>query len=119
MNVSLIVKKVARIKNGITISVRVGVKNTKEHRVSKSIWNPTTRSSENGEFVGSIIDDSKTIPTRSASTNVVLTKCNSTNFYVLLAFLLISIALVAVGIYCFFIKCQEKQKLFTILLLHH
>ena len=57
MNVSLIVKKVARIKNRITISVRVGVKNTKEHRVRKSIWNPTTRSSDNGEFLGRIIDD--------------------------------------------------------------
>ena len=54
-----------------------------------------------------IIEETKTVPTK-----VVLTKCTSTNFYFLLAFLLVTIALlIAVSIYCYLIKHQAKEKL--------
>ena len=37
--------------------------------------------------------------------------CETQNFYILFAFLLITIVLlIAVSIYCFLIKCQAKQK---------
>ena len=71
--------------------------------------NPAACSYENGKYVGSIIGDSNV--TKSVPTKVVLTKCTSTNFYILPAFLLITIALlVAVSIYHYLIKHQEKQK---------
>ena len=76
-------------------------KNPKENCVCEKnyIWNLATRG-----FNESIIDDSvvmcdeiieeiKAIPTKSASTKAVLTKCTWTNFYILLGFLLIAIGL--------------------------
>ena len=81
-----------------------------------------TFSCKNGKYVGSIIGDSeiicdeiidttKTIPTKSTSTKYVLRKCTSTNFNILLALLLITIALlIAFSIYCYLIKNQAKQK---------
>ena len=78
----------------------------------KYIWNPATCSWENGKCVLlTIIDDSviiydeimeetKTVPTKSTSTKAVLTKCTSINFYLVLVFLLITITLsIAVNIY--------------------
>ena len=113
---------------------RCECKSPKEHRVCEKknyIWNPATCRCENGKYVGSIIDDSvivcdeiieetktvlskststKTIPTNSTLTKNVPTKVMSTNIYMLLAFLLITIALLlAVIIYCFFIKHRAKQ----------
>ena len=39
------------------------------------------------------------------------TTCKTQNFYILLAFLLVTIALlIAVSIYCYFIKYQAKQR---------
>ena len=71
-------------------------KNPKEHNVCKKdcILNPATCSCENGKYLGSIIDNSvitcdeiigttKTVPTKT-----VLTKSTSTNFYILLVFLI-------------------------------
>ena len=41
----------------------------------------------------------------------VVTTCKTQNFYILLAFFLITIALLmAVSIYCYLIKCRPKQK---------
>ena len=99
-------------------------KNPKKHRLYKKncIWNPVTCSYKNGKYVRSIIEDSavvcgeiieetKTVPTKSTSTKIVLTKCTSTNLHTLLAFLLIITALlIAVSIYCYLIKYQAKQK---------
>ena len=67
------------------------------------IWNPATYSCENGKYVASIIDDSvvicdetieetKTVWSKRKSIKPVITKCTSTNFYILLALLLITIA---------------------------
>ena len=69
-----------------------------------------------GKYVGSIIDDSvttcdeikeetKVVPTKSASTKAVLTKYTLTNFCILLAFSLNTIALlIALSICCHLIK---------------
>ena len=86
---------------------RCECKNMKEHCVCKKgyFWNPATCICENCKYVGSIIGDSvvildeiiaetKTIPTKSTSTKAVLTKGTSASFYISLAFLLITIALV-------------------------
>ena len=79
------------------------------------IWNHATCSSGNGRYAKIIIDDSvvigneivketKTVPTKAVlskctSTKVVLIKYTSTNFYILMAFSLITIALlIAVSI---------------------
>ena len=46
-----------------------------------------------------------------ANFNKEKTACKTQNFYILLAFLLITIALlIAVSIYCYLIKYQAKQK---------
>ena len=50
----------------------------------------------------------KTFPTNFKEKNIT---CKTQNFYILLAFLLISIALfIAVSIYCYLIKYKTKQK---------
>ena len=79
------------------------------------IWNPATCPCENGNYLGSIIDDSLITcyeiidMTKSTSTKTVSTKSTSTNFSILLAFLLIVIALlIVVSIYL--IKYWVKQK---------
>ena len=80
------------------------------------IWHPATCNCENGKYLGSIIDNSvitydefiegtKTIPIKT-----VPTKSTSTNFYILIAFLLIAISLlIDVTLYCYWIKHQSKQ----------
>ena len=102
---------------------RYGCNNPKEQRVCKRsyIWNPATCSCENGKHVENIIGDSvitcdeiieETIPRKSTATTTVVTKCTSTNFYTLLAFLLMTIALLrAVSIYSYLIIYQTKQNL--------
>ena len=86
-------------------------------------WNPATGNCENGKYLASIMDDLaiicdevikwydeeiKTIPTNFNEKNMT---CKTQSFYILLAFLLITIALlIAVCIYCFVIKYRAKQK---------
>ena len=97
----------------------------KKHHICEKdyVWNPTSCSCENGKFLASIMDDSaiicdeviksydeeiKTIPTNFNEKNIT---CKTQNFYILLAFLLITITLlIAVSIYCYLIKYQAKQK---------
>ena len=83
------------------------------------IWNPATCCCENGNFLRSITDDfvimcdeiinrTKTVPTKTFPT-----KSTSTNFYILLACLLINIALlVAASIYHLLLlhKISSKPK---------
>ena len=55
-----------------------------------------------------IIEETKTIP---INFNEKKATCKTQNFYILLAFLLITFALlVTVNIYCYMIKYQAKQK---------
>ena len=83
----------------------------------KYIWNPSTCHCENEKYLASIMDDSasmcdevresydeetKTIPTNFNEKKAI---CKTQNFYILLAFLLITIVLlIAVSIYCHSIK---------------
>ena len=85
------------------------------------IWNPATWSCENGKYLRSIMDDSaimcdeesynkqrKTILTYFNEKKAV---CKVENFYILLAFLLIIIALlIAFSIYCYLKKYSSIQK---------
>ena len=90
----------------------------KRHVCEKDyIWNPSRCGCKNGKYLASIMDDSaitfdeviesygeetKTIPTNFNEKKVI---CKMQNFYILLAFLLIAIALsIAVSIYCYLIK---------------
>ena len=72
-----------------------------------NIWNSATCSCKNGKYLASIIADSVITcdeiieTTKAAPTKTVLTKSTSTNFYILLTFLLIIItSLIGVIIYC-------------------
>ena len=76
------------------------------------IWNPAKCSYENGKYLASIMYDSaitcdEVIESYDEETNFHEKKatCKSKNFYILLAFLLITFALLtAVSIYCYLIK---------------
>ena len=53
-------------------------------------------------------EETKTIP---ANFNEKKATCETQNFYILLAFLLITIALlIAISIYCYLMKYRSKQK---------
>ena len=99
----------------------------KKYHVCKKgyVWNPSTCNCENGKYLASIMDNSviicdeviksydeeiKTIPTNF---NKKYITCKTQNFYILLAFLLITITLlIAVSIYCYLIKHPAKAKTF-------
>ena len=60
------------------------------------------------EIIESNNEETKFIPTNF---NEKKATCKTQNFYILLAFLLITMALlIAVSIYCYLIKCRAKQK---------
>ena len=62
------------------------------------IWKPATCSCENGKYLASIIDDWANINEKKAA-------CKTQTFYILLAFLLVTIALlIAVSMYCYLMK---------------
>ena len=96
----------------------------KHHICEKDyIWNPATRNCENGKYLASIMDDSaiicdeviksynEEIKNISINFNEKKATCKLQNFYILLAFSLITIALfIAVSIYCYLIKYQAKRK---------
>ena len=80
------------------------------------IWNPATCCCENGKYLASIIDNSvitcdeiiNAEETKTILKNVI---CETKSFYILLIFLLITIALlIAFSIYFCMIKYTAKQK---------
>ena len=95
----------------------------KKHNICEKdyIWNPAVCNCKNSKYLASIMDESvitcdeiidaeaksysketKTIPTTFNEKKVT---CKTQNFYILLAFLLITIALlITVSIYCYLIK---------------
>ena len=101
----------------------------KKHHICEKgcIWNPATCSCKNDKYLASIIDDpvitcdeiiyaeaklndeeTKTVPTNYNEKNIT---CKTENFYIILGFLLITIALlISVSIYCYLIKYRAKQK---------
>ena len=86
-----------------------------KHHICKKdyIWNPATCSCKNGKYLAGnigdsvitfdeIIEETKTVPTNFNEKNKT---CKTQSFYILLVFLLITIALlIAVSIYCYLIK---------------
>ena len=81
------------------------------------VWNPATCNCENGKYLASIIDDSAIMcdeiieETVKTNFNENEATCKTQNFYILFAFLLITVALlIAVIIYCYLIKYRAKQK---------
>ena len=78
------------------------------------IWNPATCSCRNGKYLASIMDDSELVEkTRTIPKNFNEKKAigKMQNLYVLVSFLLITMALlIAVSIYCYLINYQAKQK---------
>ena len=107
---------VMQINGGIMINVDVSVKNV---MYKDYVWNPATcNNCENRKYLANIMDYSTTMcddiiesQVEEANFNEKKAACKTQNFYILLAFLLISIALlIAVSIYCYLIKYQAKQK---------
>ena len=83
----------------------------------KHVWNPAPCNCENGkrddsaitcdEVVESYDEEIKTVPTNFNEKNIT---CKTQSFYILLAFLLITITwLIAVSTYCCLIKYEAKQ----------
>ena len=87
-----------------------------------TILNHATRSCKDGKYVESVINNSvvmrdeilppqKIVPAEITSTKV---ECTSTKCYILLVFSLFTIALlIAVNIYCYLIKYQVKQNIYS------
>ena len=95
----------------------------KKHHICEKdyIWNPATCSCKNGNYLASVIDhsvvtsdeiiDAEEKKAVTTSFNEKKSACKTRNVYILVAFLLITIALlIAVSIYCYLIKYQVKQK---------
>ena len=92
----------------------------KKRRVCEKdhVWNPSTCNCENGKYLASIIDNAaimcdEVIESYDEETNFNEKKatCKRQNFYILLAFFLITIALlIAVSIYCYLIKYRAVEK---------
>ena len=90
----------------------------KKRRVCEKdyVWNRTTCNCENGKYLASIkvnsgITCDEIIDVEEINSDEKNLTCKTQNFYILLAFLSIIIALlVAVSIYCYLIKYQAKQK---------
>ena len=92
----------------------------KRHACEKDyVWNSATCNCKNGKYLTSIMDDSvitcDEIIEERVATNLRENKanCKTQNLYILLAFLLITIALlISVSIYGYLIKCREKKKIY-------
>ena len=116
-------ENVIQINSAIMINVDVSVKNVMCVKVIIFVILPPCNC-ENGNYLGSILDDSaiicdevidakaktndeetKTIPTNFKEKK---TTCNMQNFYILLAFLLITIALLMAVISCYLIKYRAN-----------
>ena len=97
----------------------------KQHNICEKdyIWNPAACSCENCKYLTNTMDDSVVMcdeivesyneETKTIPTNFNKEKANGKthNFYILLAFSLITITLlIAVSIYCYLINYQVKQK---------
>ena len=109
VNVNLMEENVIQINGRMMINVGVIVKNIiceKDY-----VWNPATCNCENGKYLASIMDDSTIMcdeVTKSCDKEINFNEkkaiCQTQNVYILLAFLLITIALlIAVSIYFYLI----------------
>ena len=116
VNVSLMKEIAIQVNNGIAINVDVNIK-------KKIVLGILVHAIVEMEYLASIIDDSEIASDEVIESNVEEIKTIPTifnekiityrkkNYYILLAFLQITIALlIVVGIYCYLIKYQAKQK---------
>ena len=85
--------------------------------VKDFVWNPASCNCESRKYLASIMNDSVVMCDKIIKSTVPINlnenKANrkTQNFYILLAFLLITIALlIAVSIYCYLVTYQWKQK---------
>ena len=106
----MIEENIIQIKKGITINVNVSVKDI--IYVKKIIFGYATCSFESGKYLVNIIEDSlkydKDVKTNFNEKNIT---CKIQNVYLLLAFLLITIAiLIVVSIYRYLIQYRAKNK---------
>ena len=130
INVNLIWDSVIQIKSGILIHVD---KNPEKHYVCEKNIYIGNSACKSGKYLENIIDNSvitwdKTIDAEDKfddeETNAVTKNfneknaiCKTKNFYILVAFLLITTALlIAVSIYCSLIKYSVKHKHFIAML---
>ena len=82
------------------------------------VWNPATCNCQNGKYLASIISDSTImsdeiieVPTNLNEKKKKKKNCKLQKIYILLAFLLITIALLIVAsIYCYVVRFLAKQK---------
>ena len=103
-------KNVIQINFGITINVNMSVKND-VYLKKDYIWNPSTCNSENGKYVANIMGDSGISCDEIIELLVKKATFKTQNFYILVTFLLIAVVLlIAVNIYFYLIKYQEKRK---------
>ena len=112
------VESIIQIKKWNDNTCRCEYKKT-SYMWKRFIWNPAACSCKNGKYLASITEDSvitcdemieetKTIATNFNERNII---CETKNFYVLLIFLLITIALlIAINIYHCLIRYQTKHK---------
>ena len=124
-------KNVIQINGGITINVDLSVKNV--IYVKMIMFGAFYMQLQNEKYLASIMDDSaiacdEVIESNNKETKTISTKFNENKaicevqniyFYTLLAFLLITIALlIAISIYRYLIKDQVIQKTFLTILRH-
>ena len=124
-------KNVIQINGGITINVDLSVKNV--IFVKMIMFEAFYMQLQNEKYLASIMDDSaiacdEVIESNNKETKTISTKFNENKaicevqniyFYTLLAFLLITIALlIAISIYRYLIKDQVIQKTFLTILRH-
>ena len=116
----MILENVIQIKSEITRHVRVSMKIRKKICVCEKdqIWNLAKCRCENGKYLGRLLTVSDYVwwncRRNTNSCNNLNRKnaiCKTKNFYIVFAFLLITIALlVAVSIYPSMIKYETKEK---------
>ena len=102
VNVNLMAVDATEIKSKIT-KCRYECKNGRKHNVCKKyyIWNTSTRTCENGEYLENVIDDSvvrcdeiiDAVQSELINFNTEKAACKMDNFYFLLAFVLTTILL--------------------------
>ena len=96
-------------------------KNKKKHHICEKdyVWDPATCNCENKKYLASIMDDSwvicdEVVESYNEEIKFIKKKAiyKTQNFYILISFLLVTIALLtAVSIYCYLIKYRGKHLL--------
>ena len=114
VDVKLMEENLIQINGGKMINANVSVKKVYVYE-KDYIWNPAACNFEIGKYLASIMDYSvivydEIIYAGEKNFNEKHLTCKTQNFYILLAFLLITIKLlIAFSIYCYLIKYRTKH----------